>query len=40
MIMPKCPINFYVPNFVKQRKIEFVFKMFQYEENQEYFIAE
>lgn len=40
MVMPKCPINFYTPTFNKNRKTEFQFKMFQYEENEEYFIAD
>ncbi len=40
MVMPKCPINFYTPTFNKNRKTEFQFQMYQYEENNEYFIAD
>lgn len=31
MPIPKCQLNFYLPNFTKGRKSEFNFKMFQYE---------
>ena len=40
MVMPKCPINFYTPTFNKNRKTEFQFQMYQYEESNEYFIAD
>ncbi len=40
MVMPKCPLNFYVPNFSKGRGAEFAFNMFQTENKTEYFIAE
>ena len=40
MVMPKCPVNFYVPNYSKSRNIEFTFNMYQTENRTEYFIAE
>jgi hypothetical protein len=40
MVIPKCPLNFYVPSFNKARKTEFLFKMYQTEKNEEYDIGE
>lgn len=40
MVMPKCPINFYVPNFTNGRNNQFVFNLYQTENKTEYFIAE
>lgn len=40
MVMPKCPINFFVPTFTKGRNTEFTFNMYQTENKTEYFIAD
>lgn len=39
MIIPKCPLNFYIPTFTKNRKTEFTLSMHQTEGGQEYFIG-
>jgi hypothetical protein len=40
MVMPKCPLNFYVPSFNKNKKVEFVLKLYQTENNEEYDLGE
>jgi hypothetical protein len=40
MVMPKCPLNFYVQSFNKNRKTEFIFNLYQTENGAEYFIGE
>ena len=40
MVMPRCPLNFYVPSFNKSKEAEFQVNMYQTENNEEYFIAD
>jgi len=40
MLVSACKLNFYVPNYVKIRKQEFVLKLAQRECNQEFEIGE
>ena len=39
MAIPKSPLNFYIPNYNKERKMAFSVHMFQKENNQDYFIG-
>ena len=40
MVMPRCPLNFYVPSFNKNPEVEFLVNMYQTENHEEYFIAD
>lgn len=39
MAIPKSPLNFYIPNYNKDRKMAFSVHMFQNENKQDYFIG-
>lgn len=40
MSIPKCPLNFFVPNYAHNRKNDYLLKMLQTEKNEDFDVGE